>query len=714
MVAGFLALVAIHIAIAAQVHGPIVLQDESGYLGNARWLAGLDPVPEMGDAPIYAWGYSLLIVPLAAAIEDPAVLYRSIQVLNSVLLAALFPLLWALLSRVTRLGHSHLLVAAAVGSVFPATLVHSTTAWAENLLAPLTVALALTIWWTATERPAWQRTLVAPVAVWLHAAHPRYLVVLIVVAVGLLVAGTFRRIPRTVAAAGLALLALGWWCTRLVSIALVDARWPDRSPDQGSTGRLLRRIVDPGNLPEIAGGAAGEGWYLMAGSLGLVAVGALAIAWWLTHDDGLRLRSMTILDDDRRLAVAATVVAMVALFATSVVSFVGTAERVDHLIYGRYNESFAPLLVAAGAAAFLAAPSAAARTWLALAGAALTVFTGAALWIGRGADAFDGEVVWNNILALHPIADLVGTDVAVPVGTAVAAVALVGLAVGARWSPRVAMGGVGLLLAVVGMLAVEPLADFSAVRYDGWAFPDQMQRITELVDADEVGLDREHTGLMAVHIYPYWSPAIDFDLVDDPIGQSAPPLVVARPGSPELVAGGARIVALDGRNEQALWARPGPTLDALVARGAALPAGFPTALPDAAREATIVRTGRGALEVTSGGTTRVEVELTHAGRGSPWPDDGSWPLPGVVRVGARWYDPASVVVAESGRTALRAPMWPGDTSALIVELSAVDDDGNPLAPGRYTVSLDLVHEGFSWFHPPGDEPLRLDVEVVSR
>jgi len=710
---GTVVLVALHLWIARGVTGPIVLQDESGYLGNARWLVGLR-APLMGDAPVYAWGYSLVIAPLTALVDDPALLYRSVQAVNSVLLASLLPLLWLVLRRVGGVDAAPAAIAAAVGAVFPATLVHSSTAWAENLLAPLTAVLVLAVHATLTERPAWQRVAVAPVAVWLAAAHPRFLPVLVLVVLGLVVAGALRVVPRMVAATGVGLALAGWVAARAVQAAIVADRWPELVDDEGSVTRLARRLLAPSNWPALAGGLAGESWYLVAGSLGLAAVGALAI--------GARLRpdpTRPLLSDPPRLTVAVSVVLGSALLVTSAVSFVGTAVRVDQLVYGRYNEAFAGLLVASGAAALLVARRAT-RVRLAVDAAAIAVVLGTAVWLGRGPDAFDGPIVWNNVLALRPVAEVVGLRWVVPALSVLTAVAMVATAVavrrGLRVGPVVALGGA---LAVSGVLAVGPLTDFARVRYDGWVLPERLERAAAAAGVDGIGLARATSGLMAVHGYPFWSPDLWFAPVD---GAAAGGLLVGPLGSAALDEIGARVVVTDPRNDQSVWALPGPALTVLDARGALLPPSFPAAVPEPARSAAVellgqpggadLADGTASLAVPAGGTVRLDLAVIHRGTGTAWVDDGSWPLPGVVRVGARWTDADGAVVDDSTRASLGALMWPGDRVAVELLIAAVDADGAPLTPGRYTLAVDLVQEGFAWFAAPGAEPLRLAVEVT--
>ena len=604
---GWVALVALHVWLARGVVGPIVLQDETGYLGNARWLAGLSPVPEMGEQPFYAWGYSLLVAPLSALVDDPALLYRTVQVLNSVLLATLLSLLWVALRRVGGVEPRTAAIAAAVGSVFPSTLVHSSVAWAESLLPVLMVLLVLVTWVTLTERPAWQRMWVAPVAVLAYASHPRFLPALGLVVIGLVAGGVSRRLPALVAGVGVATGLAGIALVRVVDSALVGARWPERVDEEGSAVRLLARLANPVNWPALAGQLAGQGWYLAATSLGLAAAGALGAAWWVRRGGG---------SEAQRLSVSFIGVVILGLFVTSAVSFVGSAERVDHLIYGRYNEAWVPLLVAVGGAAVMGSRGHV-RTRLLIGSAGLVASLGLVVWLGRGPSAFTGEVVWNNVLGLRLVMELVGQRWMVPGATLLAVIALVGFLASSR-RPVVGLSAGGLLLVVMAAVAVTPLADFARVRYDGWELPAHLGRVVDASGSDVIALERGSVGLVGSLGYPFWLPTTEFRFDDLRDLVTSPPLVVSSIEAPHLDGEGARLVALDARNAQGVWVLPDTDeFDRLTRAGAVLPSSFPSRLDAAASERTIELVGsHTVLEVRAGEVTTIALRVVHAGTGA--------------------------------------------------------------------------------------------------
>ncbi len=95
---GTLVLFAARVVLSLLRTGPIVVADEMGYLGNARAIVGHIGA-QMELAPFYRAGYSLLIAPLVAAGGSPTFTYHLVLVLNALLVACVFPLLYLLLTR---------------------------------------------------------------------------------------------------------------------------------------------------------------------------------------------------------------------------------------------------------------------------------------------------------------------------------------------------------------------------------------------------------------------------------------------------------------------------------------------------------------------------------------------------------------------------------------------------------------------------------------
>jgi hypothetical protein len=80
-----------------------------------------------------------------------------------------------------------------------------------------------------------------------------------------------------------------------------------------------------------------------------------------------------------------------------------------------------------------------------------------------------------------------------------------------------------------------------------------------------------------------------------------------------------------------------------------------------------------------------------------------------VLVSYHWHDSSGrVVVADGLRSPLPRPMAPGDRLTTAFRFHC------PATPGRYTLAIDLVHEGVTWFSQAGVPPLEVSIRVVER
>jgi hypothetical protein len=244
---------------------------------------------------------------------------------------------------------------------------------------------------------------------------------------------------------------------------------------------------------------------------------------------------------------------------------------------------------------------------------------------------------------------------------------------------------------------------------DGWQTPEQVGRL----DIDRAAAIQQRFSGMPVY-YPFHLPGVHF-VPWDGSGDAPEEFVFAEVGTP-LGDRGGRIALVDGPVRSglypaysvAVWVMPGAEQDRLAAEGALLPPGFPSALPVEARVAEL-DAERTVVPVEAGGSAVVHVEGRHGGVGSPWPDQASAGEEGSVHLVARARDGSAGPTTASAEL----PGWirPGDQFDAALRLRAVDDEGDPLPPGRYEVAVGLEQRGFGSFAPAGDEPLLVTLEV---
>ena len=89
--------------------------------------------------------------------------------------------------------------------------------------------------------------------------------------------------------------------------------------------------------------------------------------------------------------------------------------------------------------------------------------------------------------------------------------------------------------------------------------------------------------------------------------------------------------------------------------------------------------------------------------------DAAWPAVGTkefryqVNLGNRWFSGGAST--EDNRAAMKADLPPGGEVEMILTVNA------PQTPGEYTLEIDMVHEGVTWFKEKGGRPLELRVRV---
>ena len=90
--------------------------------------------------------------------------------------------------------------------------------------------------------------------------------------------------------------------------------------------------------------------------------------------------------------------------------------------------------------------------------------------------------------------------------------------------------------------------------------------------------------------------------------------------------------------------------------------------------------------------------------------DEAWPAVGTknfryqVNMGNRWMIGGTKL--DDNRAVLSGDLAPGAETQITLTVNA------PRTPGDYTLEIDMVHEGVTWFSEKGAQPLRLNVRVA--
>ncbi len=303
--------------------------DEFGYWENAARLTGLDWSGSTFMQSYYAKGYSMLLYPLVLFGSSPLLMYKCALVINAVLFG-LHSLILPSFIKETSTGSrdkTWMYGAAAAGVFYPAHFVYMNYTIAETLITLLVTLVFFCL------------------AKYENTKEYKYAVFSVIASAGL-VSVHFRTIG-VIVAAGLTIFLIwnkdrkrpvsmkipGITAGAAIVVGLALAVSPLRSGYvylDSQFDRLGRLLTAEGAL-DIAVGMIGKLFYISVATVGLFFL-CIGRIWRRRKESATGLGFLTAF-------VISTVI--------SAVFFVG-GKQIDYLVYGRYTEVFAPLIVGMG------------------------------------------------------------------------------------------------------------------------------------------------------------------------------------------------------------------------------------------------------------------------------------------------------------------------------------------------------------------------------
>lgn len=331
-------------AIVSGVSGPAYLRDEIGYLSNAAFLGGR----HVGGASSYYAGYSLLLAPLFHFIDHPARVWQGVMLVNAVLWGGTLALLHASLRRLfPQLPQARLLFAMLLVAAYPANVVMSGYAFSQSAVAFVFMASVATFFAVDPARP---RSVVAHAicAGLLSWVHP----------VGLVVPFASWLALWPAARASGQYRVLAWHALVALSLVLSYRYGVDPWRIAGMTPMGASAELHYPALRDVGAALAspmawltplatflGQLSYSAVASFGVTIIAAIAIVreGWLRSVAGETAQSRTA--HVRRYLLLAPL-ACIAVTALSTAN--GLPTRLDHWLYGRYQDALILPLLAYG------------------------------------------------------------------------------------------------------------------------------------------------------------------------------------------------------------------------------------------------------------------------------------------------------------------------------------------------------------------------------
>ena len=373
--------------------GASVRPDELGFLLNGWVLTGHNEAIFGADfRSFYTAGYGL-ITALAAVVG------RGIDAQYRISLLANIALVGATVAALARLGFRHLSLSrrtsrtiAIVVALAPAVAANSLFAWSETVNRFAFVAVALLAYEHVARPRVATSVMLGAGSSFMVIAHGRFtlmpvVAIALVAAVALIGRSPSARRAQLIGLAGIAATIVAYLVFSRINVSLRRELYPAAG---GKEGRMVDKLLDGSNLPSLGRSAAGQLWYVLATSFGLVAVGFVmnvrAIALGIR-----RFRNLQWLAPGFVLAGAASVALASFLQLLRVI-------RPDHLVYGRYLEAVSPVFVMLGLAAVSTGSRVARRAWVW--GIVATIAAIAVLTVAAGRDELRAMISAGGFFAI--------------------------------------------------------------------------------------------------------------------------------------------------------------------------------------------------------------------------------------------------------------------------------------------------------------------------
>ncbi|MHA7776901.1 hypothetical protein [Roseibium sp. M-1] len=337
----------LHLGYVFFVSVPLIHADEAGHLLKAAALAGYST---HGPTP-YGIGIPILSAPLFLIFDQPETIFRLVLIMNAALATLTAWLVYRFLVGWRHEGQRWpaALLAALAASFYPASFAYTTSAQAEVLFASVMAGLMLANFRLATSNgQGWGALLISAaltgVIALVHLRGAPTAVLSAAFAVFMLLRARRPGALFVWFAIAASIASAGWWLANEIEDRLTLASLSETAGYSSDSYHLLSKLqmfLSPeaflSALGRLVMSGAGQLSYLVAATLGLLVVGVWAMASRARIEPHVPVQAFCIFG----------LVLLAANLGMSAFSL-AEATRVDHVIYGRYNEAVLPVFLAIG------------------------------------------------------------------------------------------------------------------------------------------------------------------------------------------------------------------------------------------------------------------------------------------------------------------------------------------------------------------------------
>ncbi len=331
-----------------------VSSDEMGYLGTAAYLSGIDWSGVLSHLYYYSYGYSLLLAPLFSITNNPVLVYQLAILLNALMMVATIPLSYQVGKRLFPGANPWLTLACCFCiSMYSAGILQITMARNESLLFLLVWVILLLFLLLKNSNKLLPIALIAGLSFYAFMVHQRAIAIVISAAVVVFIMFLKKRLTPKQFLLFCAVLAGMFVLHTLLKEFVKSNIWhgsitSNNNDFSGISGKLQILFTGAG-AANFAKALLGQLFYLGVASFLLYYAGAALLvprAWRTLRQDVFTKKPYASKAEyGNEWAVLFLVFSCILTILLSAL-FLIKLVRMDHVLYGRYNEIFiAPVLL---------------------------------------------------------------------------------------------------------------------------------------------------------------------------------------------------------------------------------------------------------------------------------------------------------------------------------------------------------------------------------
>ena len=345
LIALWIILIILHYAGSVWRDTPLIIADEIGYLANARYLAGVSQMPSMRFMAFYHFGYSLFIIPALWLTSDLSLMYKTVMLINSLLISSLFFALYMILRELTEIQKGHAMAIAFVSCLYPSFLIQAYFAWSENAFIPVFAFMVLGFIHLLKKKNISMGIVWGFSVGFLYTIHGRALSVIAVALIYLMVLGIMKKLPKLTVCCSMATVISVYLLTIFVNRHLLTAGWLHSGFD---ILKYLSQLASVKGIKNFFSVGMAQCLYLSLATYGLFILGLFYV---------IKSTKQTILNRSKTAQIKLHT--FILLLGTSAgiftTSCLGTLSdmpaelfRISLFLHGRYNDGFVALFLMIG------------------------------------------------------------------------------------------------------------------------------------------------------------------------------------------------------------------------------------------------------------------------------------------------------------------------------------------------------------------------------